>query len=137
LERARTLEVLLTIFTLGVALFRDLKTAFSLGFVNRMIKLLSSHMIGVPLLHHHHAESYRSFFDHQPPPTPKYRYYRDLGHLSTEEREKVNFDHPDALGSLTSFEFWAPPSIDAKRFLSCVWSLQRENKLIKASWLLF
>ncbi len=36
-----------------------------------MIKLLSWHMIGVPLLHHHHAESYRSFFDltishHQP-----------------------------------------------------------------------
>ncbi len=66
LERARTLEVLLTILTLTAAVFRDLKTSFPHGFVNRMIKLLSSHMIGVPLLHHH-AESYRYFFDHQPP----------------------------------------------------------------------
>ena len=25
------------------------------------------------------------------------RYYRDLSHLPREERDRVNFDHPDAL----------------------------------------
>src|SRR5690606_16840180 len=28
---------------------------------------------------------------------PQDSYYRDSGHLSLEERQKINFDHPDAL----------------------------------------
>jgi hypothetical protein len=31
---------------------------------------------------------------------PQDAYYKDNGHIPLEERQKINFDHPDSLGSL-------------------------------------